>query len=174
MMNWLGTTSFGIDEILKVLPHRYPFLLIDKVLEVKTAIPLSIGMSEEEINQGRKGSFVRALKNITINEMPFLGHFPDYPIFPGVLTIEAIAQASAFITVPFIAAANQGHLPPLKVMLAAVDSVRFRKPVRPGDQLMIKVTTTHARGKLWGFHGEVFTEDKLAAEGDFLAQLTTT
>ncbi len=170
--NWLETTAFGADDILRVLPHRYPFLMIDRVLEIKTAKPLKIGMSEVEVNDARKGSFARAIKNVTFNEVQFQGHFPENPIFPGVLSVEAMAQAAAFVTVPFVAARHGGDLPRLGVVLAGFDGVRFRRPIRPGDQMEIRVVATHCRGQLWTFDGEVMVEGKKAAEGSFLAHLS--
>jgi 3-hydroxyacyl-[acyl-carrier-protein] dehydratase len=170
--SWIEATSFGIDEILAILPHRYPFLMVDRVLEIKTARPLRVGMPDGELNDARKGSFARAIKNVTFNEAQFQGHFPENPIFPGVFTLEAMAQAAAFVTVPFVAAAHGGELPRLGVVLAGMDGVRFRRPIRPGDTMEIRVTATQCRGQLWGFDGEVMIEGKRAAEGSFLAHLS--
>lgn len=170
--NWIDAKSLGIDEILMVLPHRYPFLMVDRVLEIKTSKPLAVGMPTEEINEARKGSFARAIKNVTFNEAQFQGHFPENPIFPGVLCLEAMAQTAAFVTVPFIAAVHGGILPRLAVALAGFDDVRFRRPIRPGDQMEMRVTATHVRGPIWGFDAEVVVENKKAAEGSFLAHLT--
>lgn len=172
-MNWLEVSELGIDEILKVLPHRYPFLMVDRVLEIKPAKPIRIGMSEAEINDARKGSLARAIKNVTFNEAQFQGHFPENPIFPGVFTVEAMAQAAAFVTIPFVAVHHGGELPRLNVVLAGFDSVRFRRPIRPGDQMQISIVTTQARGNIWGFDGIVTIDGKKAAEGSFLAHLTT-
>ena len=170
--NWLEANSLGPDDVLKILPHRYPFLMVDKVLEIKTSTPLKLGMSEAEINNARTGSFARTIKNVTFNESQFQGHFPDNPIFPGVLTIEAMAQSSAFVTVPFVAATNGGKLPRLGVVLAGIDHVRFRRPIRPGDQMEIQVTATQCRGPIWTFEAIVLVEGKKSAEGGFLAHLT--
>lgn len=170
--NWLEVSSLGPDEILRILPHRYPFLMVDKVLEIKTAKPLKAGMSDAEINEARKGSFARTIKNVTFNEAQFQGHFPENPIFPGVLTIEAMAQSAAFVTVPFVAAAHGGELPRLGVVLAGIDGVRFRRPIRPGDQMEIRVTATQCRGPIWSFDGEVLVDGKRSAEGSFLAHLS--
>lgn len=170
--NWLEASALTIDDILAVLPHRYPFLMVDRVLEIKTAKPLRIGMTDAELNDARKGSFARAIKNVTFNEAQFQGHFPENPIFPGVLTLEAMAQAAAFVTVPFVAAAHGGTLPRLGVVLAGFDGVRFRRPIRPGDQMELRVTATQCRGQIWGFDGEVLIDGKKAAEGSFLAHLS--
>ena len=171
--NWLEASELGIDEILCVLPHRYPFLLVDRVLEIKPAKPLRLGMPDVELNAAREGSTARAIKNVTFNEPQFQGHFPENPIFPGVLTVEAMAQAAAFVTVPFVAAMHGGNLPRLGVVLAGFDGVRFRRPIRPGDQMEIRVTATHCRGQIWTFDGQVLIEGKKAAEGSFLAHLST-
>lgn len=170
--NWTSASALGPDEILKVLPHRYPFLMVDRVLEIKPSSALQIGMDEAALNAARAGSFARTIKNVTFNEVQFLGHFPDNPIFPGVLTIEAMAQSAAFVTVPFVAAANGGSLPPLAVVLAGVDRVRFRRPVRPGDRMEIQVTATQCRGPIWSFEGEVLVDSKRCAEGAFMAHLS--
>lgn len=170
--NWLQVSYLDIDEILTILPHRYPFLMVDRVLEIKTGKPLRLGASEAELHESRRGSFARTIKNVTFNEFHFQGHFPGNPIFPGVLTLEAMAQSAAFVTVPFIAAAYSGTLPKLSVVLAGFDHVRFRRPIRPGDQLQIRVEATQGRGAIWGFEGEVLVDGKKAAEGAFLAQLT--
>lgn len=171
--NWIEMSAFGIDEILEVLPHRYPFLMVDRVLEVRTAKPLRLGMSDVEINEARKGSFARTLKSVSYNEPQFQGHFPEYPILPGVLTLETMAQAAAFVAVPFVAVAHSGDLPRLNVVLAGFDNVRFRRPIRPGDRMEVKVTATQWRAQIWGFEGEVIVDGKIAAEGSFLTHLTT-
>ncbi len=148
MRNWLDVNQLSIEDVLQVLPHRYPFLMVDRVLEIKTPSPLKLGMSDAELVDLRKGTFVRALKNITFNESIFQGHFPENPIFPGVMILEALAQTAAFATVRFVAAAHGGDLPRLGVVLAGFDGVRFRRPVKPGDQMEMRVTTTQTRGPI--------------------------
>lgn len=170
--NWLEASALGPDEILSILPHRYPFLMVDRVLEIKTSIPLKLGMTDAEVNDARKGSMARAIKNVTFNEAQFQGHFPENPIFPGVLTLEAMAQTAAFVTVPFVTALHGGTLPRLAVVLAGFDRVRFRRPIRPGDQMEMRVTASQARGSIWGFDGEVLVEGKRVADGSFLAHLS--
>ena len=171
-VNWVEASALGIDEILAVLPHRHPFLMVDRVLEIRPAGLVKVGMKDIELNEARKGSFARAVKNVTFNEVHFQGHFPENPIFPGVLTVEAMAQTAAFVTVPFVAAAHGGALPRLAVMLAGFDSVRFRRPIRPGDQMEMRVTATQCRGQIWNFDGVVLVDGKKVAEGTFLAHLT--
>jgi 3-hydroxyacyl-[acyl-carrier-protein] dehydratase len=124
--------TLDIDEIMRQLPHRYPFLLIDRIL---ACVP---------------GTSILALKNVTFNEPYFLGHFPHRPVMPGVLIIEAIAQASgilAFKTVGFVP--NEET----RFYFVAIDKARFRKPVVPGDQLLLKVTLLRAFKGIWKFHG---------------------
>ena len=171
MTDWLHFEQLGPEEIMRILPHRYPFLFIDRVLSVKTGRPIRLGMDEKELNETRKGTIARAVKNVTINEMPFMGHFPGNPIFPGVLTLETMAQAGAFCTVPYVAALNGGRLPPLKVALASFDEVRFRKPITPGDRLDVTIEVKQCRGDMWSMDGLVEVDGKRVAEGVFMAVL---
>jgi 3-hydroxyacyl-[acyl-carrier-protein] dehydratase len=134
-----------ILQILEKLPHRYPFILLDRILE----------MSSQEIV---------GLKNVTINEPFFQGHFPGNPIMPGVLIIEAMAQAGgllAFKLAPDTAGNN--------VYFMGLDKVRFRKPVRPGDQLILKIKLLKQRGAVFKMKGEAFVDEQLVAEGEMLA-----
>lgn len=171
MTDWLHFEQLGATEIMQVLPHRYPFLFIDRVLSVKTGKPIRVGMPEKELADARRGTIARAVKNVTINEMPFMGHFPGNPIFPGVLTLETMAQAGAFCTVPYVAALHGGKLPPLQVALASFDSVRFRKPILPGDRMDITIEVKQCRGEMWSLEGLVEVDGKRAAEGMFMAVL---
>ena len=138
-----------IMEILEVLPHRYPFLLVDRVLE---------NNSEE----------LTALKNVSINEPFFQGHFPFQPIMPGVLIIEALAQAGGILAFT--------HLPELKsnaVYFMGMDKVRFRKPVRPGDQLILKLKILKRRGPVFKMQGNAYVDDQLVAEAELMATVDT-
>lgn len=119
-----------IDEILKHLPHRYPFLLIDRVLDLQP------------------GKSIVALKNVTINESFFPGHFPEKPVMPGVILIEALAQATAILSVATSQkAAEKGNL----YYLAGIDNARFRKPVLPGDQIHLTAHLVYCRRNIWKF-----------------------
>jgi beta-hydroxyacyl-ACP dehydratase FabZ len=134
-----------ILEILKMMPHRYPFLLLDRILIY----------SEDE---------VVGLKNVTINEPFFQGHFPAHPVMPGVLILEALAQAGGLWAI--------AHSPPKErsaVYLMGFDKVRFRKPVRPGDQLILKLTLIKQRGAVFKMRGEAFVNDYLVAEAEIMA-----
>ena len=143
-------TSITITEIMDFLPHRYPFLLVDRVVE----------MDGEKFGVG--------IKNVTASEPWFTGHFPDNPVFPGVLIIEAIAQVSAILVLQN--AKDSGS--PIETKLIyfmTVDKVRFRHPVTPGDQMRIQVTQIRRRGMAYKFKGEVFVDGQLMAEGEIMA-----
>jgi 3-hydroxyacyl-[acyl-carrier-protein] dehydratase len=136
-----------INEIMSLLPHRYPFLLIDRVLEFEP---------EKRIV---------GIKNITVNEPFFLGHFPGKPIMPGVLIVEAMAQAGgvlAFKTFPGM----QGN-----VFFIGIDNARFRKPVVPGDQLKMVVEVVKHRREIWIFDGSAFVDEQKVAEARLMATL---
>ncbi len=141
-----------INEILKHLPHRYPFLLIDRVVSL-----------EPDKN-------IVAMNNVTINEPFFVGHFPHHPVMPGVLVIEAMAQVAAVLTFR-----SNNHLPDDKSIyyFVGIDNARFKRPVIPGDQLMLHVSITRAREArgLWKFKAEARVDAKLAAEAELLCTL---
>jgi len=135
------TTVLDIVQIMALLPHRYPFLLIDRVIEME-----------------RKVRIV-AIKNVTVNEPHFTGHFPDYPIMPGVLTIEAMAQAGGALLMHDI------ENPETKLMVfAGIEEARFRRPVTPGDQLRIEMTVLNWRSRTVRMKGEVTVDGKLVCD----------
>lgn len=137
------------DRILAMLPHRYPILLIDRLLEIEP------------------GQRLVALKNVSINEPQFQGHFPGHPIMPGVLLIEAMAQAAAALVVATLGTEAEGRL----VYFMTIDSARFRKPVVPGDQVRITVTKERQRGPVWKFSGECKVGEALTTEANFSAMI---
>lgn len=141
-------SSLDINEILRIMPHRYPFILIDRIVEV---VP---------------GEKVIAIKNLTINEPFFQGHFPNQPIMPGVLILEAMCQAGCFILMHTVE-------DPLKInmFLSSVESMRFRSTVIPGDQIRLEVDLLKLRLKVCKFHGRAFVADKLSAEAVFMATI---
>ena len=143
-----------VEDILRILPHRYPFLLIDRVLHVDPVPP----------GKNWVGRKCTALKNVTYNEHFFTGHFPHKPIMPGVLIIESIAQAAAVC----------GHRPPsegvqMDMMIASVVGAKFRKPVVPGDQLIINIEILKDRGSMFLFSGVATVDGQVVAEAEMLA-----
>ncbi len=136
-----------IQKVMEVLPHRYPFLMIDKVIKMK---------------DGVSGT---GIKNVTINEQFFQGHFAGNPVMPGVLMIEAMAQTAITI----VACADGIDTKDKVAFFMSIDNARFRKPVVPGDQLEIPVELVKKRGNVWKFHGEAFVEGALACEAHFAA-----
>ncbi|MFD2207314.1 3-hydroxyacyl-ACP dehydratase FabZ [Kiloniella antarctica] len=141
--------SVGILEIKEMIPHRYPFLLIDRVdniIKNETAV---------------------GLKNVTINEPFFEGHFPRQPVMPGVLIVEAMAQTAAVFVVETLDGAAAGKI----VYFMSVDGAKFRKPVVPGDQLKIHVTKVQQRGNVWKFDGKAKVDGKVVANAEFKAMI---
>jgi 3-hydroxyacyl-[acyl-carrier-protein] dehydratase len=140
--------TMDIVEIMSILPHRYPFLLIDRVIEMEPR------------------TRVVAIKNVTINEPHFVGHFPDYPIMPGVLTIEAMAQAGGTLLLTEIP--DRGD----KLMVfTGIEEAKFRRPVVPGDQLRIEVTVLHWRSRAVKMHGVCTVDGKVVADAKITCQL---
>ncbi len=146
------TTELATVDVLKLmelLPHRYPFLLIDRI---------------EQIDGDDRAV---GIKCVTINEPFFQGHFPAYPVMPGVLTIEAMAQTAGAIVVH-----NMGDVGDKRVFFMTVDKCRFRKPVTPGDRLEIEVTKIRARAPVWKYKGIARVDGEVCAEAEFSAMIT--
>jgi 3-hydroxyacyl-[acyl-carrier-protein] dehydratase len=141
-----------IHKILKQLPHRYPFLLVDRVLEID------------------KGKSIKALKNVTINEPFFVGHFPHRPVMPGVLMIEALAQAAALLSFDMT-----GTTPDDKTVyyFAGIDGARFKRPVEPGDQLILNVTLDRMKAGIFKFKANAMVGDELAVEAELMCTMRT-
>ncbi len=139
--------TMNIHKVLEILPHRYPFLLIDKVLSYEA------------------GKELRALKNVTINEPFFNGHFPHYPVMPGVLIIEAMAQASALLSfITMNAKSNDKSV----YYFVGIDNARFKKPVTAGDALILHATLKRQLRGLWKFKVNAHVDDILVAEAELL------
>ena len=139
--------SMSINEVKNFLPHRYPFLLIDKVLDFEV------------------GKSLTAIKNITFNEPQFNGHFPSQPIMPGVLIIEALAQATGILAFKSeVGKPKDGQI----YMLVGVDNVRFKKTVEPGDQLKLEVEILTVKRGIWKFKGTAYVEDKVVTSAVLL------
>ena len=138
-----------INRIMQMIPHRYPFLLVDRVVDLVT------------------GESARGIKNVSINEYMFQGHFPQQPVMPGVLIIESMAQTAAVLVVHSLGAEAEGKL----VYFMSVDGAKFRRPVVPGDVAHIHVRKLQQRGPVWKFHGDVKVDGALVAEADFAAMI---
>jgi len=143
-----GKTSLDISEIQQILPHRYPFLLIDRVIEIE-----------------RKQRIV-AIKNVTINEPFFAGHFPGLPIMPGVLIIEAIAQAGGALLLTEVEERDQ-----MLMVFTGIERAKFRRPVTPGDQLRLEVVVSAWRRTAVRMEGKAYVGDKVAAEATVSCRL---
>lgn len=139
-----------IYQVLKKLPHRYPILLVDRVLELE------------------KGKRIRALKNVSVNEPYFVGHFPYRPVMPGVLMVEALAQSAAILAFETL-----GIEPDDKSVFyfAGIDGVRFKRPVEPGDQLLLDVELDRARAGIYKFKGRALVGEAMAAEAELLCTM---
>ena len=141
-----------IHEILKQLPHRYPFLMVDRVLEIE------------------KGKHIKALKNVTINEPFFVGHFPHRPVMPGVLMLEAMAQVAALLAFDAL-----GTSPSDKTIyyFAGIDGARFKRPVEPGDQLIMDVTLDRMKSGIFKFKGTARVGEHIACEAELMCTMRT-
>ena len=140
--------SIGVEEIMSLIPHRYPMLLIDRVEDI-------------QLDYSAVG-----IKNVSMNEWFFQGHFPSKPIFPGVLIVEAMAQTAAVLVMKTLDVKEEKL-----VYFMSVEEAKFRKPVVPGDVLKLKVTKNKNRGAVWKFKGEAFVGDALVAEATFAAMI---
>jgi 3-hydroxyacyl-[acyl-carrier-protein] dehydratase len=143
-----------IDGIKELIPHRYPFLLVDRV------------------NDYKKDEYIIAYKNITASEEVFQGHFPDYPIYPGVMVIEGLAQTGAMLA--FLSLEN--HTPEMikdmVVYFMSIDKAKFRSPVRPGDKLEYHVKALKKKGSIWLVEGKAIVDDKVVAEAELKAMIS--
>ena len=141
--------TIDINRIMEMIPHRYPMLMVDRLINV---IP---------------DHSATGVKNVGVNEPFFQGHFPGRPIMPGVLIVEAMAQTSAVLVVETLGPSAEGKL----VYFMSVENARFRKPVMPGDQLLIHVVKERSRGNVWKFHAEAKVGDTLMAEATYAAMI---
>ncbi|HEV7543746.1 MAG TPA: 3-hydroxyacyl-ACP dehydratase FabZ [Reyranella sp.] len=142
-------TDIDITEILARIPHRIPFLLVDRCEDFVAS------------------QSIVGIKCVTVNEPFFAGHFPDYPVMPGVLIVEAMAQTAAVLVVATFGAESEGKL----VYFMSIDGVRFRRPVVPGDRLELHVEKVQSRANVWKFSGKAMVEGKVAAEATFAAMI---
>ncbi|PAF42398.1 3-hydroxyacyl-ACP dehydratase FabZ [Helicobacter sp. 11S02629-2] len=145
--------QLNIDSIMKILPHRYPMLLVDRVTEI---IP---------------NKSIKAYKNITINEEVFLGHFPKEPIYPGVMQVEGMAQAGGILAFVSTWGLEQGLSDDKIVYFMTMDNVKFRIPVRPGDTLCYEMTVLKHRSNIWKLEGKAFVDGNLASQAELQAMV---
>ena len=142
-----------VIEIQKILPHRYPFLLIDRVTSIES------------------GKIINAFKNVSISENIFQGHFPGHPIYPGVMIVEGMAQAGGILAFDSLSEEDKKDVDTKVVYFMSIDKCKFRSPVRPGDRLEYKVSVIKQRGAIWIFKGEAFVDDKLTTEAELKAMI---
>lgn len=140
--------TIDINEILKLIPHRYPFLLVDRVIDFEV------------------GKSITGIKNVTMNEPHFLGHFPSRPVMPGVLIVESMAQITAVLV-----AKSMDSVEDKEVFFMSIDNTKFRKIVEPGDQLILRASIIQNRGSVWKFEASAFVDDKLVSESIFTAMV---
>lgn len=141
--------AYDIGRIMQAIPHRFPFLLVDRVVDI------------------RPGHSATGIKNVSINENFFQGHFPAHPVFPGVLIIESMAQTAAVLVVETLGPSAAGKL----VYFMTVEGAKFRKPVVPGDQMRIHVAKEKQRGAIWKFSAEAKVDGKVVAEATYSAMI---
>ena len=141
--------AFDIAQIMRAIPHRYPFLMVDRVVEVVRSVS-AIG-----------------IKNVTINDNFFQGHFPEHPVMPGVLIIECMAQTAAVLVVESLGPEARGRI----VYFMSIENAKFRRPVVPGDQLRVHVVRERQRGNIWKFHAEAKVDGRIVAESTYSAMI---
>jgi len=141
--------TFDIAQIMRAIPHRFPFLLVDRIVDVVKNVS-AVG-----------------IKNVSINENYFQGHFPEHPVMPGVLIIESMAQTAAVLVVETLGPEARGKL----VYFMTVENAKFRKPVVPGDQMRVHVVKERQRGNIWKFHAEAKVDGKVVAEAGYAAMI---
>lgn len=141
--------TLDILQVMEMIPHRYPLLLVDRLVDI---VP---------------GVSATGIKNVTMNEPQFQGHFPGRPIMPGVMIVESMAQTAGVLVIKTLGAESQGK----QVLFMSIDNARFRKPVTPGDTMHVHVHVKQSRGVVWRFSGEAHVDGKKVAEADFSAMI---
>ena len=145
--------QFNVVEIQKILPHRYPFLLVDRITE------LIVGES------------IEGYKNVSISEPVFQGHFPDHPIYPGVMIIEGMAQAGGFLAFQSLPEEEKAQADTKVVYFMSIDKAKFRAPVTPGDKLVYKLTIIRNKGAVWQLDAKAYVDDKVVAQAELKAMI---
>lgn len=143
----------NVIEIQKILPHRYPFLLVDRVTEIDT------------------GKSIEAYKNVSISEPVFQGHFPDHPVYPGVMLIEGMAQAGGVLAFKSLSEDDMKNPNDKVVYFMSIDKAKFRAPVTPGDKLVYRISVLKHRGAVWQFDANAYVDDKLVAQAELKAMV---
>lgn len=143
----------NITQIQNILPHRYPFLLVDRITELEA------------------GNSIVGYKNISISEPVFQGHFPDHPIYPGVMIIEGMAQAGGVLAFESMSDEDQESNQDKVVYFMSIDKAKFRSPVTPGDQLVYKLDVIKQKGAIWNLDGKAYVDDKLVAQAELKAMI---
>ncbi len=144
---------YNVVEIQKILPHRFPFLLLDRVTDLT------------------KGEYIEGYKNISISEPIFQGHFPDHPIYPGVMIIEGMAQAGGVLAFKSMDNATQEEIENKVVYFMSIDKAKFRAPVTPGDKLVYKINVIRNKGAVWQLDAKAYVDDKLVAQAELKAMI---
>ncbi len=144
---------YNVMEIQEILPHRYPFLLVDRVTDLKA------------------GEMIEGYKNVSISEPVFQGHFPEHPIYPGVMIIEGMAQAGGVLAFKSMDAKGQENTKDKVVYFMSIDKAKFRAPVVPGDKLVYKLNVIKSRGNVWHLDGKAYVDDKLVTEAELKAMI---
>jgi 3-hydroxyacyl-[acyl-carrier-protein] dehydratase len=144
---------YNVVEIQKILPHRYPFLLVDRITDLK------------------QGEYIEGFKNVSISEPVFQGHFPDHPIYPGVMIIEGMAQAGGVLAFKSMDNATQEEIENKVVYFMSIDKAKFRAPVTPGDQLVYKINVLKNKGAVWQLEAKAYVDDKVVAQAELKAMI---
>lgn len=144
---------YNVVDIQNILPHRYPFLLVDRITELKA------------------GAYIEGLKNVSISEPVFQGHFPDHPIYPGVMIIEGMAQAGGVLAFKSMDNTTQDEIQNKVVYFMSIDKAKFRSPVTPGDQLVYKINVIKNKGAVWQLDAKAYVDDKVVAQAELKAMI---
>ncbi len=144
---------YNVVEIQKILPHRYPFLLVDRVTELKV------------------GEYIEGFKNVSISEPVFQGHFPDHPIYPGVMIIEGMAQVGGVLAFKSMDLKSQEEIENKVVYFMSIDKAKFRAPVTPGDQLVYKINVIKNKGAVWQLDAKAYVDEKVVAQAELKAMI---
>ena len=144
---------YNVVDIQNILPHRYPFLLVDRITKLTP------------------GEYIEGLKNVSISEPVFQGHFPDHPIYPGVMIIEGMAQAGGVLAFKSMDNVSQEEIQKKVVYFMSIDKAKFRAPVTPGDQLVYKINVIKNKGAVWQLDAKAYVDDKVVAQAELKAMI---